>query len=209
MNFNIDTLNLDEQGLIPAIIQNAVTLKILMMGYMNIEAINKTMNTGTVWFYSRSRQSLWNKGETSGNFLKTVKISVDCDSDCLLVQALPLGPTCHTNHESCFFTDIFQNQDNQTASLEMLIELYHVIQNRKANPKEGAYTTYLFDKGIDKILKKVGEEAAEVIIAAKNNNPEEIIYETSDLIYHTMVMLCDREVGPNLVLEELKKRFHK
>ncbi len=209
MDFDIDKLQFDQEGLIPAIIQNAITLKVLMMGYMNKEAISKTMTTGTVWFYSRSRKTLWNKGETSGNFLDTVKLTLDCDADCLLVHALPLGPTCHTNNESCFFTDVYFNDDNKATNLSILVELYKIIEDRKTHPIEGAYTNYLFDKGIDKILKKVGEEAAEVIIAAKNNAPDEIIYETSDLIYHTMVMLSDRGVKPNLILDELRKRFNK
>jgi phosphoribosyl-ATP pyrophosphohydrolase/phosphoribosyl-AMP cyclohydrolase len=209
MDFDIDKLQFNEEGLIPAIIQNAITLKVLMMGFMNREAIYKTMTTNTVWFYSRSRKTLWNKGETSGNFLTTVQLTVDCDADCLLVHALPLGPTCHTNNESCFFTDIYFNNDTKTADLSMLVDLYNIIEDRKAHPKEGAYTNYLFEKGIDKILKKVGEEASEVIIAAKNNVPDEIIYETSDLVYHTLVMLSERGVKPYLILEELKKRFHK
>ena len=209
MNFDIDSLKFDNSGLIPAVIQNSVTLKALMVGYMNREALEKTMSTGTVWFYSRSRQRLWNKGESSGNYLKTVKISADCDNDCLLVYASPLGPACHTNNESCFFTDIYINEENNTANLGMLEELYKIIEDRKANPKDGSYTNYLFDKGIDKILKKVGEESAEVIIAAKNDSVEEIVYETSDLIYHTLVMLSERGVNPCLVLNELRKRFHK
>lgn len=209
LSFDIDKLCYDKNGLIPAVIQNSVTLKVLMAGYMNKEAVEKTISTGTVWFYSRSRNTLWNKGETSGNFLKTAKIAVDCDADCLLVYAIPLGPTCHTNNESCFYTDIYVNEENNTANLGMLEDLHKIIEDRKANPKEGSYTTYLFNKGIDKILKKVGEETSEVIIAAKNDCIDEIVYETSDLIYHTMVMLSDRGVNPSLILDELYKRFHK
>lgn len=209
LNFDIDKLCYDKHGLIPAVVQNSVTLKVLMVGYMNKESVEKTISTGTVWFYSRSRNTLWNKGESSGNYLKTVKIAVDCDSDCLLLYAIPLGPTCHTNSESCFFTDIYINEENNSANLGMLEDLYKIIEDRKADPKEGSYTTYLFDKGIDKILKKVGEETSEVIIAAKNDSADEIVYETSDLIYHTMVMLSNRGVNPSLILDELYKRFHK
>lgn len=209
LNFDIDKLCYDKNGLIPAVVQNSVTLKVLMVGYMSKESVEKTISSGSVWFYSRSRNALWNKGESSGNFLKTVKITVDCDSDCLLIYAIPLGPTCHTNNESCFFTDIYINEENNSASLSMLEDLYNIIEERKANSSEGSYTTYLFDKGIDKILKKIGEEASEVIIAAKNASIDEIVYETSDLLYHTMVMLSERGVRPNLILDELYKRFHK
>jgi len=209
MNFNIDSLKFDKDGLIPAVIQNSITLKTLMLGYMNKEAVNKTIASGTVWFYSRSRQKLWNKGETSGNYLKTVKIFADCDCDCLLIYARPCGPVCHTNNESCFFRDIFTNEENDSADIGILSELYKIVENRKQSPQNGSYTAYLFDKGIDKILKKVGEETSEVIIAAKNNSVDEIVYEVSDLIYHITVMLSERGVAPELILNELNKRLNK
>ncbi len=200
-------IKFDTNGLITAVVQHAVTLKVLMLGYMNREALEKTISTGTVWFYSRSRQTLWNKGETSGNFLNTVSIDIDCDKDALLIRALPLGPTCHTNNESCFFTSLYHQEDTDIASTEILAKLYRIISARQAQPKEGSYTTYLFEQGIDKILKKVGEEAAEVIIAAKNDAPDEITYEVADLIYHLVVMLKDRDVSPAAILKELEVRF--
>lgn len=209
MDFNAEQLNYNHHGLLPAIVQDAATLQVLMMGYMNAEALEKTLTTGTVWFYSRSRQALWNKGETSGNFLKTVEVKADCDADCLLVKAVPLGPTCHTGSASCFFNDLYVNEEMDTAGYEVLTALHARIADRKSHPKEGAYTTYLFEKGIDKILKKVGEESAEVVIAAKNNAPDEIVYETSDLIYHLLVMLTEQGVDPQLVLRELKHRYGK
>ncbi len=207
MDYDFQQLNYNHHGLLPAIVQDANTLQVLMMGYMNAEALEKTLSTKTVWFYSRSRQTLWNKGETSGNYLKTVSVHADCDHDCLLVQAVAMGPTCHTNNTSCFFHDMYVNDEMDVASFNILTALHERITDRKNNPKQGAYTTYLFEKGIDKILKKVGEENAEVIIAAKNNAPDEIVYETSDLIYHLLVMLTEQGVDPKLVLNELKKRY--
>ncbi|MGI6349381.1 MAG: bifunctional phosphoribosyl-AMP cyclohydrolase/phosphoribosyl-ATP diphosphatase HisIE [Eubacteriales bacterium] len=208
MDFDFQSLRYNHHGLLPAIVQDAFTLQVLMMGYMNAEALEKTMTTGTVWFYSRSRKTLWNKGETSGNYLKTVEVKADCDADCLLVKAIALGPTCHTNATSCFFNDLYVNEELSAAGYDILTSLYRRIADRKNNPKEGAYTTYLFEKGLDKILKKVGEESAEVIIAAKNTAPDEIVYETADLIYHLLVMLAEQDVDPRLILAELHKRYH-
>ena len=208
MDFDFQSLRYNHHGLLPAIVQDAFTLQVLMMGYMNAEALEKTMTTGTVWFYARSRKTLWNKGETSGNYLKTVEVKADCDADCLLVKAIALGPTCHTNATSCFFNDLYVNEELSAAGYDILTSLYRRIADRKNNPKEGAYTTYLFEKGLDKILKKVGEESAEVIIAAKNTAPDEIVYETADLIYHLLVMLAEQDVDPRLILAELHKRYH-
>ena len=197
-------LKFDENGLIPAIVQNYKTGKVLMLGYMNQEAFDKTVETNRVWFYSRSRQCLWLKGETSNNFLDVMKIDIDCDSDALLIKANPQGPTCHTGNETCFYTEVKQNEDYFDSTI--IYDLYDVIRGRKENPIEGSYTNYLLDKGIDKILKKVGEENAETIIAAKNNDKDEIVYETSDLLYHLLVMLFDRGVEPELIMQSLCKR---
>ncbi|MBR6801580.1 MAG: bifunctional phosphoribosyl-AMP cyclohydrolase/phosphoribosyl-ATP diphosphatase HisIE [Eubacteriaceae bacterium] len=199
-------LKFDEKGLIPAIIQNANTGKVLMLGYMNEESIALTKEKGQVVFFSRSRNELWHKGATSGNYLDVVSISADCDGDSLLIKALPQGPTCHTGEESCFFNEVETENKTETYDFNVVYDLYEVIRGRKENPIEGSYTCYLFDKGIDKILKKVGEESAETIIAAKNDAPDEIIYETSDLIYHLLVMLCDRGVEPGEIFNALHDR---
>ena len=174
-------------GLVPAVIQDARTLQVLMLGYMNEEAYNKSLAEGRVTFYSRSRQCLWTKGETSGNWLDIVSIAADCDNDTLLAKVRQVGPACHTGARSCFFKPLVQKEYRETNPLKVFEDVYGVILDRKANPKEGSYTNYLFDKGIDKILKKVGEEATEIVIAAKNPNPEEVKYEISDFLYHMMV----------------------
>ncbi|SHE41390.1 bifunctional phosphoribosyl-AMP cyclohydrolase/phosphoribosyl-ATP diphosphatase HisIE [Alkalibacter saccharofermentans] len=201
---DLNTLKYDEKGLIPAIVQDADTSAVLMMAYMNEESLKKTIKTGTTWFYSRSRQKLWNKGESSGNFQKIISIDYDCDEDTLLLKVVPEGPSCHTGEYSCFYRSI--TGDTAFQSENMLSTLYTIIKDRRDNPKEGSYTQYLFDKGADKILKKVGEEAAETIIAAKNQSKEELIYETSDLFYHLMVLLVNQGVELNDIMEELKKR---
>jgi phosphoribosyl-ATP pyrophosphohydrolase/phosphoribosyl-AMP cyclohydrolase len=175
-----------------------------MMAYMNEESLKKTLETNTTWFYSRSRQKLWNKGETSGNFQNVVSIDFDCDEDTLLVKVIPQGPSCHTGEYSCFYRNISGKHAIQSEN--MLQTLYKIVKDRKETPKEGSYTQYLFDKGVDKILKKVGEESAETIIAAKNQSKEELIYETSDLLYHLMVLLVNQGVKLDDIMEELKKR---
>ena len=194
----------DEKGLVPAIIQDADTNEVLMMAYMNEESLKKTIETKRTWFYSRSRQNLWNKGETSGNFQDVRSISYDCDGDTLLVKVIPEGPSCHTGNNSCFFNTIVEGEKTESAAI--LKQLYKTIEDRKSNPVEGSYTNYLFDKGIDKILKKVGEENAETIIAAKNNSKEELIYEASDLIYHLLVLLVNQGVSLEDIFGELEKR---
>ncbi len=199
-------LKFDANGLIPAIIQNANTGKVLMLGYMNEESIRLTKERGQVVFFSRSRNELWHKGETSGNYLDVVSMACDCDGDSILIKAVPHGPTCHTGEESCFFNELETPNTTETYDFNVVYDLFEVIRGRKLNPVEGSYTCYLFDKGIDKILKKVGEESAETIIAAKNDAPDEIIYETSDLIYHLLVMLCDRGVEPGEIFNALHKR---
>ncbi|MBE6039249.1 MAG: bifunctional phosphoribosyl-AMP cyclohydrolase/phosphoribosyl-ATP diphosphatase HisIE [Anaerofustis stercorihominis] len=199
-------LKYDEKGLIPAVVQNAQTGKVLMLGYMNEESLELTKQKNQVVFFSRSRNELWHKGETSGNYLDVVSIAADCDGDSLLIKAVPHGPTCHTGEESCFFNNIEVSEPKESYDFHVVYDLFDVIKGRKENPIEGSYTNYLFDKGIDKILKKVGEESAETIIAAKNNAPDEIIYETSDLIYHLLVMLCDRGVDPKEIFNALHLR---
>jgi len=203
MTFDITTLKFDEKGLIPAIVQDEQTGQVLMLAYMNQESIEKTLETKETWFYSRSRQELWNKGATSGNTQQVVRLSADCDQDTLLVQVKPAGPACHTGETSCFFETIVEEKPETRTILH---DLAGNIKDRKENPAEGAYTSYLFKEGIDKILKKVGEETAEVIIGAKNSDKQEVIWEVSDLIYHTLVLLELLGVSVEDVKDELHKR---
>lgn len=203
-------LKYDANGLIPAVLQDVQTKEVLMAAYMNAEALRLSLETGHATFWSRSRQELWEKGATSGNFMHIKEILVDCDADCLLVLVQPDGPACHTGNNTCFFRKI---EDGKLAdytpiagSRDILERLTAVTQNRKKHPKEGSYTNYLFDKGADKILKKVGEEAAEVVIAGKNKSKEEIRYETADLMYHLTVMLVDNGMTWDDIYEELEKR---
>lgn len=201
----LSKLNYDNSGLIPAIIQDSSTNEVLMMAYMNEESLQKTLDTNKTWFYSRSRQKLWNKGETSGNYQEVKSIQFDCDSDTLLIKVKPMGPSCHTGKNSCFYRTILESSKETSTNL-ILNELYSIIEDRKSNPKEGSYTNYLFHSGVDKILKKVGEENAETIIAAKNNSKEELIYETSDLFYHLLVLLVNQGVTLGDIFAELEKR---
>ena len=182
----IENITFDDNGLIPAIIQDDITGKVLMLAYMNEEALQKTIETKETWFYSRSRKELWNKGATSGNRQKVKSIALDCDQDALLVTVEPLGPACHTGEESCFFNIV---QEKDLSKREVIHTIVDVIEERRNNPVEGSYTTYLFNEGIDKVLKKVGEETSEVIIGAKNNDKEEIKWEIADLVYHTLVLM--------------------
>ncbi len=200
--FDINNLKYNESGLIPAIITDVADGKVLMLGYMNAESLKITIDGGKVCFFSRSRGKLWLKGETSGNFLDVVSIKTDCDGDTLLVVAKPHGPTCHTGERSCFFEDIVEAEE-ETFTLGALMEQ---IEGRKLYPKEGSYTTYLFEKGIDKILKKVGEESTEVIIAGKGGDREEAIYEIADLTYHVMVMMTEMGISLDEVHAELARR---
>jgi len=190
--------------LIPAIVQDYYTKEVLMLAYMNEEALEMTKKTKQTWFYSRSREELWNKGATSGNTQEVMDIKYDCDEDTFLVTVIPNGPSCHTNNYSCFYRTLMENSDLKT--MNTLLDLEQTIKDRKANPQEGSYTTYLFEKGIDKILKKIGEESAEIIIGAKNNSKEEVIYETSDFMYHLMVLLKEMDIPFYEVLGELSKR---
>ena len=190
-------IKFDEKGLVPAIAQEARTGAVLMQAYMNKEAFDKTLETGYAHYYSRSRQKLWKKGETSGNVQKIVSVSLDCDGDCVLLKVEQTGGACHTGEYSCFFNMVQENA--KIANASMLYELYDLIADRKVNPKEGSYTHYLFEKGIDKILKKIGEESAEVIIASKNPGTSELRYEAADLIYHLLVLMNEK----GLTLTEL------
>lgn len=195
-------LKFDANGLIPAIIQDHYTKKVLMLAYMNAESLDITIKEGKTCFYSRSRQELWRKGATSGNYQNVVSIRTDCDKDTLLIDVIKDGPACHTGNETCFFNDIVESND-EAFSYE---GLYDMLVGRKINKKEGSYTTYLFEKGIDKILKKVGEECTEVIIGAKGGDKAETVYEIADLIYHITVMMIEMGITLDEVTAELAKR---
>lgn len=199
----IDQLKFDEKGLIPAVIVEAGTHQLLMVAYMNRESLKISMETGKTCFWSRSRQELWTKGETSGNYQHIVSITADCDLDTLKVVVEKDGPACHTGAETCFFNPVYQSEEKSDFTLDALMEL---IRGRKTNPQEGSYTTYLFQKGLDKILKKNGEESTEVIIAAKDNDPKETIYEISDLVYHVMVMMIQQGISLEDIRRELASR---
>lgn len=196
-------LKFDEKGLIPAIVQDYFTKQVLTVAYMNREALEITMEEGYTCFWSRSRQELWRKGETSGNRQKVVSITADCDRDALVIEVKKDGPACHTGAESCFFNDVYMAEDETPFSYE---GLYEMIKGRKTEPKEGSYTTYLFEKGMDKILKKVGEECTEVIIGAAKGDKEEATYEIADLAYHVMVMMVEQGITMKDVTAELAKR---
>ena len=199
----IDQLKFDEKGLIPAVIVEAGTHRLLMVAYMNRESLKISMETGKTCFWSRSRQELWTKGETSGNYQHIVSITADCDLDTLKVVVEKDGPACHTGAETCFFNPVYQSEEKSDFTPDALMEL---IRGRKTDPQEGSYTTYLFQKGLDKILKKIGEESTEVIIAAKDNDPKETIYEISDLVYHVMVMMIEQGISLEDIRRELASR---
>jgi phosphoribosyl-ATP pyrophosphohydrolase/phosphoribosyl-AMP cyclohydrolase len=238
----LDKVKFNKDGLVPAVTQDIRTDEVLMLAYMNEEALKKTIETGMAHYYSRSRQKLWLKGETSGHFQKIRSISVDCDGDTLLLKVEQTGAACHTGHHSCFFTrldakelkegigaedtgstgsienlsetdeakinsgDIKANNANKDAGAEVLQQVFDVITDRKLHPREGSYTNYLFEKGLDKILKKVGEEATEVVIASKSDSPENIKAEVADLLYHIMVLLVDKGLTLQDVYNELEQR---
>lgn len=199
----IDQLKFDEKGLIPAVIVEAGTHQLLMVAYMNRESLKISMETGKTCFWSRSRQELWTKGEASGNYQHIVSITADCDLDTLKVVVEKDGSACHTGAETCFFNPVYQSEEKSDFTMDALMEL---IRGRKTNPQEGSYTTYLFQKGLDKILKKIGEESTEVIIAAKDNDPKETIYEISDLVYHVMVMMIQQGISLEDIRRELASR---
>lgn len=200
---DINNLKFDEKGLIPAIVQDYYTKEVLTLAYMNRESLEITVKEGYTCFFSRSRQELWRKGETSGNTQKVVSITSDCDRDALVVEIIKNGPACHTGAESCFFNGEYAAEDVTPFSYK---GLYEMLAGRKSNPKEGSYTSYLFEKGMDKILKKVGEESTEVIIAGAKGDREETIYEVADLAYHLMVMMVEQGIKPEEITAELAGR---
>ena len=200
---NVDNLKFDEKGLIPAIVVDAISKKVLTLAYMNKESLKITMEKNLTCFWSRSRNELWLKGETSGNYQHVVSITADCDNDALVVMVEKDGPACHLGTDSCFFNVLHENPELQDFSLEGLMEL---LKGRKENLPEGSYTTYLFQKGIDKILKKVGEENTEVIIAAKADDKKETIYEIADLCYHVMVLMTEMGISVEDIHRELASR---
>lgn len=206
----INELKFDANGLIPAVVQNIETREVLMVAYMNAETLKLTLETGRATFWSRSRSEVWVKGDTSGNYMYVKEIRVDCDADCLVLLANPAGPACHTGSRSCFFRKVENGalvKDDKAPEINDIFSREQaVVIDRKANPEEGSYTNYLFDKGEDKILKKVGEEAAEVVIAGKNRDKGEISYEVSDLIYHLTVMLVDNGMTWEDIYEEMERR---
>ena len=198
--FDINTLKFDEKGLIPAVVVDALSKKVLTVAYMNRESLEISMKEGKTCFWSRSRQELWRKGETSGNFQHIVSITADCDRDALTVEVLKDGPACHLGTESCFNETVYQSEENHGFSIDGLMEQ---LEGRKADKPEGSYTTYLFEKGLDKILKKVGEESTEVIIAAKAEDKKETIYEIADLAYHVLVLMVEAGIS----LEDVRKEL--
>jgi phosphoribosyl-ATP pyrophosphohydrolase/phosphoribosyl-AMP cyclohydrolase len=200
---NINELKFDEKGLIPAIVVDAITKKVLTLAYMNQKSLQISMEKGLCCFYSRSRQELWLKGETSGNYQHIVSITADCDNDALVVMVEKDGPACHTGTDSCFTKPVYESEELHEFSYEGLLEL---IKGRKTERKEGSYTTYLFDKGLDKILKKVGEESTEVIIAGKANDKKETVYEIADLAYHVMVLMIEMGISLEDIHRELASR---
>lgn len=196
----------DDKGLIPVVVQEYKNNQVLMVAYMNEEAFNETIKTGKMTYFSRSRNSLWVKGETSGHFQYVKSLKIDCDKDTILAKVKQVGVACHTGSYSCFFNDLVEKEYDNTNPLMVFEEVYDVIKDRKINPKEGSYTNYLYDKGIDKILKKLGEEATEIIIAAKNPDNNEVIYEMSDFLYHMMVLMAEKGVSWEEVTRELARR---
>ncbi len=203
---DFSTFKLNSDGLLPVIVQDYKTSEVLMMAYMNEEAFDHTIKTGRMTYYSRSRKEQWVKGETSGHYQYVKALTIDCDKDTLLAKVEQLGAACHTGNRTCFFQPVIGNDYNAKNPLQVFESIYDTIADRKQNPKEGSYTNYLFDKGIDKILKKVGEEATEIVIAAKNPNPEEIKYEISDFLYHAMVLMVERGINWEDITNELAGR---
>ena len=217
MNVDLSMIQFDAHGLVPVVVQEENN-QVLMLAYMNREALEKTIETGAAWYYSRSRKKLWKKGETSGNVQRVQELSYDCDGDTLLLRVKQTGVACHTGSYSCFSgRTLYHASENSIVPVdakddmplaEILSDLYQVIQSRRLHPVEGSYTNYLFDKGQDKILKKLGEETAETIIASKNNIREDVLYEMGDLWYHCLVLLAYHNMTPEDLLEELKRRHN-
>lgn len=200
---NVEQLKFDKEGLIPAIVVDAITKKVLTLAYMNKQSLQITMEKGLTCFYSRSRKELWLKGETSGNYQHVVSITADCDNDALVVMVEKDGPACHLGTDSCFNASVYESDELNEFSYQGLMDL---IKGRKTEKKEGSYTTYLFEKGLDKILKKVGEESTEVIVAAKNDDKKETIYEIADLAYHVMVLMIEMGISLEDIHRELSSR---
>ena len=205
-SISFSELKTNSDGLIPVVVQDYKTNEVLMLAYMNEEAFNQTIETGHMTYYSRSRNELWEKGLTSGHFQYVKSIDIDCDSDTILAKVYQVGAACHTGKRSCFYTNVYKTDYKDNNPHKVFEDVMGVILDRKENPKEGSYTNYLFDKGIDKILKKVGEEATEIIIAAKNPNKEEIKYEISDFLYHVMVLMAEKGVSWEDITTELSRR---
>ena len=199
----IKGLKFDDKGLIPVVVQDYVTHEVLTLAYMNEESLGITLKEGRTCFYSRSRKCLWRKGETSGNVQEVISITTDCDGDALVVQVKKAGPACHTGEESCFFSEVYRDENNNPFSLAGLMD---VIEGRKQNPKEGSYTTYLFEKGLEKILKKVGEECTEVLIGGAKRDKEETVYEIGDLTYHVLTLMVEMGISLEDVTRELARR---
>lgn len=205
-SINFSEFKLNNNGLIPVVTQDYKTGEVLMLAYMNEESYNKTISTGKMTYYSRSRNELWTKGLTSGHFQYVKSLSIDCDKDTILAKVKQIGAACHTGNHTCFYTNLVKKEYNETNPLMVFQDIYNTIMDRKNNPKEGSYTNYLFDKGIDKILKKCGEEATEIVIAAKNPDAEELKYEISDFLYHMMVLMAECGLDWNDVIKELAHR---
>ena len=204
---NWEEFKLNSDGMLPVVVQDYKTDEVLMVAYMNKEAFQLTVSSGKMTYFSRSRQQLWVKGETSGHYQYVQSLTIDCDCDTLLAKVEQVGAACHTGNRSCFFTPILEKEmKTESNPLHVFNDVTHIIEDRKKHPKEGSYTNYLFDKGIDKILKKLGEEATEIVIAAKNPNPNEIKYEISDFLYHMMVLMVEKNVSWEEITEELAKR---
>ncbi|MFN2532718.1 MAG: bifunctional phosphoribosyl-AMP cyclohydrolase/phosphoribosyl-ATP diphosphatase HisIE [Pyrinomonadaceae bacterium] len=210
MSIEFNQIQFDENGIIPAVVQDARTAEVLTLAYMNAESLKRTLETRETWFWSRSRSELWHKGETSGNTQRVIEVRQDCDSDALVLLVEPAGPACHTGKRLCFYRDIGGEEIDEAAKVNslgaVLNELYDLIGSRRRERPEGSYTTYLFEQGLDRILKKLGEEASETIIAAKNDEQEPLISECADLIYHLIVLLVGRGVSLDEVKDELISR---
>jgi phosphoribosyl-ATP pyrophosphohydrolase/phosphoribosyl-AMP cyclohydrolase len=210
MKIESGDVKFDEHGLIPAIVQDAKSFEVLTLAYMNAESLERTIETKETWFWSRSRAQLWHKGETSGNKQHVIEMSLDCDHDAIRLLVEPEGPACHTGAQSCFHNELLKSAakaPQRSADLgEVLTELFAVIESRKLERPEGSYTTYLFDEGLDKILKKLGEESAETIIAAKNDDSDALARETSDLLYHLIVLMVEKGLTLSHIAQELESR---
>jgi len=205
--FDISELRYDDNGLIPAIVVDAESGEVLMLAYMNAESLRVTIDEGRTCFWSRSRKELWRKGETSGNVQQLVRINTDCDFDTLVVTVKKSGPACHTGADTCFFNEIYNTGESVSGTKPFTLDTLHsIIEDRKETKKPGSYTTYLFEKGTDKILKKLGEESTEIIIAAKAGDKKETIYEIADFVYHALVLMTDMGIKPDEIRKELAAR---